>query len=74
MISPGLSWLQFLLEPVTGSSTRLTLRAHFIPYPFWGDLYWVSLLKFHGFIFKGLLRYFYDEAVDIKVNREGAVK
>lgn len=62
MISPGLSWLQFQLDPVSDKSTRLTLRAHFIPYPFWGEIYWIALLKFHGFIFKGLLRYFYKEA------------
>lgn len=74
MISPGLSWLQFQLDPVTERRTRLTLRAHFIPYPFWGELYWVSLLKFHAFIFKGLLRYFYDEAVAIKINPGGAAK
>ncbi|OGW16083.1 MAG: hypothetical protein A3K09_00650 [Nitrospinae bacterium RIFCSPLOWO2_12_FULL_47_7] len=69
MISPGLSWLQFQLDPISDKSTRLTLRAHFIPYPFWGELYWVSLLKFHAFIFKGLLRYFYKEVT--KPNEEG---
>jgi uncharacterized protein YbjT (DUF2867 family) len=62
MISPGLSWLQFQLDPVSEKSTRLTFRLHFIPYPFWGDIYWFSLLKFHAFIFKGLLRYFYKES------------
>lgn len=63
MISPGLSWLQFELEPVSSRSTRLTLRAHFIPFAFWGELYWSVLLKFHAFIFKGLLKYFRREAI-----------
>ena len=58
MISPGLSWLQFILEQKTQHCTRLTLRMHFIPNPFMGHLYWFSLSKFHAFIFKGLLRYF----------------
>ncbi|MBI4383825.1 MAG: SDR family oxidoreductase [Nitrospinae bacterium] len=66
MISPGYSWLQFELEPVPANGTRLTLRAHFIPYPFWGELYWNVLLKFHAFIFKGLLRYFRREAIKLK--------
>jgi uncharacterized protein YbjT (DUF2867 family)/uncharacterized protein YndB with AHSA1/START domain len=54
MITPGLSWLQFQLEPNEGG-TRLTLRAHFIPKPFWGNLYWLILSYFHPYIFKGML-------------------
>ncbi len=71
MISPGLSWLQFQLDPLENGNTRLTLRAHFIPYPFWGDIYWFSLLKFHAFIFKGLLEYFSREAVKYQGVSEG---
>ena len=74
MISPGLSWLQFELEsvapppaPQSGGSTRLTLRAHFIPKPFWGNLYWFSLSKFHTYIFKGMLESFRKEAIDDNV-------
>lgn len=63
MISPGYSWLQFELQPLDAGHTRLILRAHFIPYPFMGHLYWMSLLKFHAFIFKGLLRYFRRESI-----------
>ncbi|MCH8157014.1 MAG: SDR family oxidoreductase, partial [Nitrospinae bacterium] len=70
MISPGLSWLQFELEPVAGSgvsrhgeNTRVILRAHFIPKPFWGYLYWASLSKFHTYIFKGMLESFRREAI-----------
>jgi len=62
MISPGFSWLQFQLNPEEDGNTRLTLTAHFIPYPFWGKIYWSVLSKFHTYIFKGMLDYFYREA------------
>jgi len=64
MISPGLSWLQFELEPRGENLTRLILRAHFIPKPFWGDLYWLSLLKFHDYIFEGMLERFKKQAMN----------
>ncbi|OGW14146.1 MAG: hypothetical protein A3K09_01440, partial [Nitrospinae bacterium RIFCSPLOWO2_12_FULL_47_7] len=62
MISPGYSWLQFLLTPVSATTTRLTLKAHFIPYPIWGHLYWHSLSIIHTNIFTGMLSHFYREA------------
>ena len=62
MISPGLSWLQFELVPRGEKLTRLILRAHFIPKPFWGDLYWLSMLRFHDYIFKGMLARFQKQA------------
>ena len=58
MITPGLSWLQFQLNPSQGGGTHLTLRAHFIPKPFWGNLYWAILSNFHSYIFKGMLNFF----------------
>jgi hypothetical protein len=61
LISPGLSWLQFEIQPHQSSRTRLTLRAHFIPVPVWGHLYWFVLSKFHTYIFKGMLTYFFKE-------------
>jgi len=63
MISPGLSWLQLELEPRGENLTRLILRAHFIPKPFWGDLYWLSISKFHDYIFRGMLAYFQKQAM-----------
>ena len=62
LISPGLSWLQFQLEPVSNQSTKLTLKAHFIPKPFWGQLYWFFMSKFHTYIFTGMLAHFHQEA------------
>ncbi len=63
LLSPGLSWLQFKLCSGPNNSTRLTLKAHFIPFPFWGRVYWVTLAKFHDYIFKGMLNYFYRESM-----------
>ena len=63
LISPGLSWLQFELQSLENGHTRLTLRAYFIPDPIWGYIYWNLLSKFHTYIFRGLLDYFYKESV-----------
>ena len=61
MISPGLSWLQLELVPVNNASTQIVLRAHFIPKPFWGELYWMFMSKFHDYIFRGMLAHFKSE-------------
>lgn len=63
MLSPGLSWLQLLLEPQESDKTRLILKAHFIPQPFWGQLYWNVMAKFHNYIFTGMLSSFQQEAM-----------
>ncbi|MFQ5451543.1 MAG: SDR family oxidoreductase [Nitrospinaceae bacterium] len=74
MISPGLSWLQFLLDPIRPGQTRLTLRAHFIPAPFWGNLYWLVMGRFHSYIFRGMLTKFRNKAVRAAGNRRGEPK
>jgi uncharacterized protein YbjT (DUF2867 family) len=66
MISPGLSWLQFLLIPQGADKTKLILKAHFIPQPLWGNLYWFLMAKFHDYIFKGMLSFFRKEAVKVR--------
>ncbi len=70
MKSPGLSWLQFVLDPVNHGATRLTLRAHFIPQPFWGNVYWMAMGKFHNYIFKGMLEYFEKESANARDSLE----
>jgi len=62
LISPGLSWLQFQLEPGSNQSTKLILKAHFIPKPFWGQVYWSVLSTFHTYIFTGMLEHFKQQA------------
>ena len=68
MITPGLSWLQFQLNPETENTTRLTLRAHFIPKPFFGNIYWMALSKFHSYIFKGMLEHFKKRSIYAQKN------
>jgi hypothetical protein len=48
---PGEAWLEFKIE-----KGELNLNATFRPLGVLGRLYWYSVLPFHGFIFKGLLR------------------
>lgn len=48
---PGEAWLEFRLM-----GDRLTQTATFRPLGLWGRVYWYSVLPFHGFIFRGMLR------------------
>jgi len=64
MITPGLSWLEFQLSPDEKGGTHLTLKAHFIPKPFWGNLYWMVLSNFHSYIFKGMLEFFRKKSLE----------
>jgi hypothetical protein len=54
---PGLAWLEFHVEqdPDSGA-TRLRQRATFKPNGLFGNLYWRSLVPFHGPIFGGMVR------------------
>jgi uncharacterized protein YbjT (DUF2867 family) len=49
---PGEAWLEFKID----ENNILTQTATFRPLGLWGRLYWYSVLPFHGFIFKGMLR------------------
>lgn len=48
---PGEAWLEFKVE-----GDKLTQTATFRPKGLAGRLYWYSVLPFHGFIFKGMLK------------------
>lgn len=48
---PGEAWLEFRIEGNTIFQT-----ATFRPRGLWGRLYWYSLVPFHFFIFKGMIR------------------
>jgi hypothetical protein len=48
---PGEAWLEFKIEGNTVYQT-----ATFRPRGLWGRLYWYSLVPFHYFIFKGMIR------------------
>lgn len=50
---PGLAWLDLQCEP-DGAGTRYRQRAVFFPTGLAGRLYWLAVLPFHGFIFRGM--------------------
>lgn len=52
---PGEAWLEFRIMQ---RSNKIQLRqtATFRPKGLWGRLYWYSVLPFHGFLFKGMIR------------------
>ncbi|MDZ4787033.1 MAG: SDR family oxidoreductase [bacterium] len=52
---PGTARLIFNVEEL-GQGCRLKVVAHFWPTPFWGKLYWYSVLPLHDYIFEGLLQ------------------
>jgi hypothetical protein len=48
---PGEAWLEFTIIGHT-----VFQIATFRPLGLWGRLYWYSLLPFHAFIFRGMLK------------------
>jgi hypothetical protein len=53
---PGRAWLEFSVEPITESTSRIRQVARFEPSGFLGYLYWYALLLPHTLIFSGMLR------------------
>ncbi|NLJ44508.1 MAG: SDR family oxidoreductase [Bacteroidales bacterium] len=49
---PGEAWLEFRID----SENILHQTATFRPLGLWGRLYWYSVMPFHAFIFRGLIR------------------
>jgi uncharacterized protein YbjT (DUF2867 family) len=49
---PGEAWLEWRID----SENVLHQTATFRPLGLWGRLYWYSVLPFHGFIFRGMIR------------------
>jgi uncharacterized protein YbjT (DUF2867 family) len=49
---PGEAWLEFRID----NENVLHQTATFRPLGLWGRLYWYSVLPFHGFIFRGMIR------------------
>ena len=56
---PGEAWLEFRID----NNNVLHQTATFRPLGLWGRLYWYSVLPFHGFIFRGMIR---NIAIDIR--------
>jgi uncharacterized protein YbjT (DUF2867 family) len=49
---PGEAWLEFKID----DQQILHQTATFRPLGLWGRVYWYSVLPFHGFIFRGMIR------------------
>jgi uncharacterized protein YbjT (DUF2867 family) len=49
---PGEAWLEFRID----SKNILYQTATFRPLGLWGRIYWFSILPFHAFIFRGLIK------------------
>jgi uncharacterized protein YbjT (DUF2867 family) len=49
---PGEAWLEFRID----NNNDLHQTATFRPLGLWGRLYWYSVLPFHSFIFRGMIR------------------
>jgi Protein of unknown function (DUF2867) len=52
---PGEAWLEFRIMQ-RHNKIQLRQTATFRPRGLWGRLYWYSVLPFHGFLFKGMIR------------------
>jgi uncharacterized protein YbjT (DUF2867 family) len=50
---PGLAWLEMRATP-DGDGARYDQRAIYFPRGLSGRLYWLAVLPFHGFIFRGM--------------------
>ncbi len=62
MKAPGAGVLEFEID-VAGSGQRtISVTAYFHPAGVWGILYWLALLPFHAFIFRGMTRVIAERA------------
>ncbi len=52
---PGEAWLEFRIMK-RHNKMQLRQTATFRPKGLWGRLYWYSVLPFHGFIFRGMIK------------------
>ncbi len=56
---PGYGWLEWLVRPSETTNdpatSKLTLRARFVPRGLTGRLYWFAVLPFHGLVFNRML-------------------
>lgn len=53
---PGEALLEFEVEPLGDSRTRLVQKARFLPKGLLGLLYWYAVLPLHAIVFRGMLR------------------
>ena len=63
MKAPGVGVLEFDIDDDGSDQRTITVRAYFHPAGVWGILYWLALLPFHAFIFRGMTRVIAERAV-----------
>ncbi len=68
MRTPGAAWLEWRITD-SGDERRIRQRAVFAPRGLAGQLYWLALLPFHGYLFPRLLRRLVDAELDAVVDR-----
>ena len=56
MRAPGAGVLEFDIDEAANGQRVITVAAYFHPAGVWGILYWLALLPFHAFIFRGMTR------------------
>jgi len=56
MYAPGAGVLEFDIDDSDDGRRMLTVTGYFHPAGVWGILYWLILLPFHAFIFRGMTR------------------
>lgn len=56
MKAPGAGVLEFDVAETGEGRRTITVTAYFHPAGVWGILYWIALLPFHAFIFRGMTR------------------
>jgi uncharacterized protein YbjT (DUF2867 family) len=67
---PGIATLEFDIEPVERTRSRLTQVARFQPRGLFGIVYWYGVVPLHGIVFDGMLRAM-REAAELLVRGEG---
>jgi uncharacterized protein YbjT (DUF2867 family) len=73
MTLPGRAWLEFSVDPVGATTTRIRQVARFEPSGLLGRIYWYSLLPAHAIIFSGMLRRIGNRAEEPRAVRAFAV-
>ncbi len=62
MKAPGAGVLEFDIDETGGGQRTLSVTAYFHPAGVWGILYWLAMLPFHAFIFRGMTRVIAERA------------
>lgn len=62
MKAPGVGVLEFDIDEADDGRNVISVIAYFHPAGVWGILYWITMLPFHAFIFRGMTRVIAERA------------